>query len=173
LAKTHITGLLVTANDTLRAEALEEEDEGEDVPVASLGNLGQGSVGVESSVGICWDTGIGVAGKVKPGRDEISDDSELSDTAVLDLGLTVPLEAISTKECRWVVGETSGVEAHVTRESAIKVGRSSVERKGDGAVFVDHGKAGANSTASGSEGGGGTQKGSNEKSANHYNKGAR
>lgn len=141
LSESEVTGLLVATDDALGAEALEEEDEGKNVPVAGLGDLREGSVRVKGSVGISRNAHIGVTGEVEPGGDDVSDHSELGDSAVDDLGLAVPLETVSSEEVGWVVGEASGIESDITGEGTIKVSGSLVEGEGDRAVIVEHREA--------------------------------
>lgn len=68
---------------------------------------------------------------MEDGGEEEADGGKHSNAAVGDLSLAVPLEGIDVLNGIWVVGETSGVEAHIASHCAIKSWGSLVEGKGN------------------------------------------
>ena len=133
LTKSKVTGVLVAFNNSLDTVQFNSKDDQRDLPQTSRGHRVEGLERVGLSESILWDANGWVAFPVEERRNDESDDGKHRDTGMDDLGLTIPLE-VATQEGRWVVRESSGVEASVTRESSIKGGRSLVEGEGRGSV---------------------------------------
>ena len=142
LTDAEITGLVggTLLADDADAVELEAGHEEEDLEDGGAGDLGEGLEGVGVGVGVEAGGLVAGEGAEKAGGDE-ANDGELGDTAVDELGLTVPGEvsdlAVAALEALEPGsdgdgGEAKGVETGITKHGSIEGGGGSGEGEGLG-----------------------------------------